>query len=160
MSSPNDWAQFYHQQNLSGGQDQVSNRSVLFGDQGSADATAVSTTTINSSGAPSSSAPAASSSGGHLSPEGRVGKPVRRRSRASRRTPTTLLNTDTTNFRAMGLERRRRREGSFSCKELGTQGRTWKAEVVAVVGGRRKGLLWREFRHRFRLLETLFSNEN
>ncbi|MBA0769876.1 hypothetical protein Gotri_018567 [Gossypium trilobum] len=27
--------------------------------------------------------------------------PVRRRSRASRRTPTTLLNTDTTNFRAM-----------------------------------------------------------
>ncbi|OMO56785.1 hypothetical protein CCACVL1_26300 [Corchorus capsularis] len=39
MSSPNDWAQFYHQQqNLSGGQE-VSNRSILFGDQGSADAT-------------------------------------------------------------------------------------------------------------------------
>ncbi|KAL2316524.1 hypothetical protein Fmac_030400 [Flemingia macrophylla] len=36
-----------------------------------------------------------------LSPEGRVSKPIRRRSRASRRTPTTLLNTDTTNFRAM-----------------------------------------------------------
>ncbi|XP_020234334.1 VQ motif-containing protein 22 [Cajanus cajan] len=36
-----------------------------------------------------------------LSPEGRVSKPMRRRSRASRRTPTTLLNTDTTNFRAM-----------------------------------------------------------
>ncbi|XP_042041156.1 VQ motif-containing protein 22-like [Salvia splendens] len=28
-------------------------------------------------------------------------RPIRRRSRASRRTPTTLLNTDTTNFRAM-----------------------------------------------------------
>ncbi|MBA0790356.1 hypothetical protein Gohar_015014, partial [Gossypium harknessii] len=41
------------------------------------------------------------SSGGHLSPEGRVGKPARKRSRASRRTPTTLLNTDPTNFRAM-----------------------------------------------------------
>ncbi|XP_057440830.1 VQ motif-containing protein 22-like [Lotus japonicus] len=36
-----------------------------------------------------------------LNPDGRVSKPIRRRSRASRRTPTTLLNTDTTNFRAM-----------------------------------------------------------
>ncbi|KAJ4982130.1 hypothetical protein NE237_032967 [Protea cynaroides] len=36
-----------------------------------------------------------------LNPEGRVAKPNRRRSRASRRSPTTLLNTDTTNFRAM-----------------------------------------------------------
>lgn len=33
--------------------------------------------------------------------EGRVGKAARRRSRASRKTPTTVLNTDTTNFRAM-----------------------------------------------------------
>ncbi|XP_062218318.1 uncharacterized protein LOC133918449 [Phragmites australis] len=32
---------------------------------------------------------------------GRVGKPSRRRSRASRRAPVTLLNTDTSNFRAM-----------------------------------------------------------
>ncbi|URE31508.1 VQ motif [Musa troglodytarum] len=32
---------------------------------------------------------------------GRVSKPVRRRSRASRRTPTTMLNTDTANFRSM-----------------------------------------------------------
>ncbi|CAO2827637.1 unnamed protein product [Amaranthus hypochondriacus] len=32
---------------------------------------------------------------------GRVNKAVRKRTRASRRTPTTLLNTDTTNFRAM-----------------------------------------------------------
>ncbi|KAG6591811.1 VQ motif-containing protein 22-like [Cucurbita pepo subsp. pepo] len=31
----------------------------------------------------------------------RVAKPVRKRSRASRRTPTTLLNTDAANFRAM-----------------------------------------------------------
>ncbi|XP_022771789.1 VQ motif-containing protein 22-like [Durio zibethinus] len=85
MSSPTDWPQFY-QQNLSNQE---------------TEATAVSTT-ITSSSAPSplGSGPA-SSSGGHLSPEGRVGKPVRRRSRASRRTPTTLLNTDTTNFRAM-----------------------------------------------------------
>ncbi|XP_022727996.1 VQ motif-containing protein 22-like [Durio zibethinus] len=90
MSSPPEWPQFY-QLNLSD-QPISSNRSV-FGDQGS-EATVVSST-ITSSSAP------ASSSGGHLSPEGRVGKTVRRRSRASRRTPTTLLNTDTTNFRAM-----------------------------------------------------------
>ncbi|CAO2831161.1 unnamed protein product [Amaranthus hypochondriacus] len=32
---------------------------------------------------------------------GRVNKPARKRTRASRRTPTTLLNTDTSNFRAM-----------------------------------------------------------
>ncbi|XP_010941684.1 uncharacterized protein [Elaeis guineensis] len=37
----------------------------------------------------------------HPAIEGRVGKSGRRRSRASRRAPTTLLNTDTTNFRAM-----------------------------------------------------------
>ncbi|KAK1309317.1 hypothetical protein QJS10_CPA09g00872 [Acorus calamus] len=37
----------------------------------------------------------------HLNMEGRVGKTPRRRSRASRKPPTTLLNTDTTNFRAM-----------------------------------------------------------
>ncbi|KAG6539307.1 hypothetical protein ZIOFF_004472 [Zingiber officinale] len=33
--------------------------------------------------------------------EGRVGKSGRRRSRASRRAPTTMLNTDTANFRSM-----------------------------------------------------------
>ncbi|XVF81657.1 hypothetical protein PTKIN_Ptkin15bG0172900 [Pterospermum kingtungense] len=110
MSTPPDWPPFY--QNLSN-QD-VSNRSLLFGDhhQGSEAATSVVSTTTTSnniiSGSSSlGSVPAASSSGGggggggHLSPEGRVGKPVRRRTRASRRTPTTLLNTDTTNFRAM-----------------------------------------------------------
>ncbi|KAL9229488.1 hypothetical protein vseg_004950 [Gypsophila vaccaria] len=35
-----------------------------------------------------------------LGPEGRVSKPARQRARASRRTPTTLINTDTVNFRA------------------------------------------------------------
>ncbi|XP_021274267.1 VQ motif-containing protein 22-like [Herrania umbratica] len=103
MSGPTDWAQFY-QQNLSVQEAPNRGRVVpsesVFGDQGS-DATVV-TTTITSSSAPSplGSGPAGSSAG-HLSPEGRVAKPLRRRSRASRRTPTTLLNTDTTNFRAM-----------------------------------------------------------
>ncbi|KAK4437429.1 VQ motif-containing protein 22 [Sesamum alatum] len=45
---------------------------------------------------------AAASRNNNLIPDqGRVSKPVRRRARASRRTPTTLLNTDTANFRAM-----------------------------------------------------------
>ncbi|KAL4339487.1 hypothetical protein GQ457_08G020080 [Hibiscus cannabinus] len=86
MSTPTDdgWPHFY-QQNLS-------NQDPVYGDQRYA--TTVVTTTVNPS--------AAGSSGGHLStPEGRVGKPARKRSRASRRTPTTLLNTDPTNFRAM-----------------------------------------------------------
>ncbi|MBA0757431.1 hypothetical protein Gotri_020532, partial [Gossypium trilobum] len=55
MSSPTDWSHFYYQ-NLSN-QEQVS-----FDEQGH-DATVVATVT-------------ATSSGGHLSPEGRVGKPV------------------------------------------------------------------------------------
>ncbi|KAL9314766.1 hypothetical protein ACSQ67_020218 [Phaseolus vulgaris] len=36
-----------------------------------------------------------------LTPKGNVCKPIRRRSRASKRTPTTLLNANTTNFRAL-----------------------------------------------------------
>ncbi|GMI85607.1 hypothetical protein HRI_002230000 [Hibiscus trionum] len=90
MSTPtDDWPHFY-QQNLS-------IQEPVFGAQRLD--TAVVTTTVEPS-AVASFPP--SSSGGHLStPEGRVGKPARKRSRASRRTPTTLLNTDTTNFRAM-----------------------------------------------------------
>ncbi|WOG98722.1 hypothetical protein DCAR_0418067 [Daucus carota subsp. sativus] len=62
----------------------------LFSSNQVSDATTVTATHIGSA-----------SGGGGLSPEGRVAKPVRKRSRASRRTPTTLLNTDTANFRAM-----------------------------------------------------------
>lgn len=98
--NPTDWSQFY-QQNLS-------NQALppirpMFRDR-VADSTTVTTTTINTSGVPNpmgSSNSSSSSAGRHLSPEGRVAKPIRKRSRASRRTPTTLLNTDTTNFRAM-----------------------------------------------------------
>ncbi|XP_022943215.1 VQ motif-containing protein 22-like [Cucurbita moschata] len=97
MSSPGDWLQFYHQ-NLSTTaapqppSDLPTSSAMIFAERVS-DATAVPTT----------SAAIIGSSAGNpgLNPEGRVGKPIRRRSRASRRTPTTLLNTDTTNFRAM-----------------------------------------------------------
>ncbi|KAK1326112.1 hypothetical protein QJS10_CPA01g00812 [Acorus calamus] len=44
---------------------------------------------------------ASSSNTAHPATEGRVGKTPRRRSRASRKPPTTLLNTDPLNFRAM-----------------------------------------------------------
>ncbi|CAJ1971633.1 unnamed protein product [Sphenostylis stenocarpa] len=75
---PNDnWLHFYQQTQFSGAQEMLPSPV--------SEATTVTTT----------AAPA------QLSPEGRVSKPMRRRSRASRRTPTTLLNTDTTNFRAM-----------------------------------------------------------
>ncbi|KAJ9185108.1 hypothetical protein P3X46_004775 [Hevea brasiliensis] len=98
MSAPSDWGQFYQQQNLSvnmfGGDGGVSEATVVTTSVTSA--TAAIRTSLGSSGNSTSS-----SAGGRLSPEGRVSKPVRRRSRASRRTPTTLLNTDTTNFRAM-----------------------------------------------------------
>ncbi|KDP42784.1 hypothetical protein JCGZ_00483 [Jatropha curcas] len=93
MSNPSDWGQFYNHQH----------NHTMFSD-GVSDATVV-TTTITSSTSPtllgSGSSGSGSPTAAHLSPEGRVAKPVRRRSRASRRTPTTLLNTDTTNFRAM-----------------------------------------------------------
>lgn len=89
MSGPGDWLQFYNP-NLSTQTTSSSPGRTISGPQADdriSDSTAV-TTAVNSAT-------------GHLSPEGRVSKPVRRRSRASRRTPTTLLNTDTTNFRAM-----------------------------------------------------------
>eukprot|EP00257_Ricinus_communis_P023741 XP_015583800.1 VQ motif-containing protein 22 [Ricinus communis] len=108
MSSPSDhWGQFYnhhHQQN----QMVPPNRTMFVsggGSDGLSDATVV-TTTVTSTAATATQNPfisgnSSSPRAGNLSPEGRVSKPVRRRSRASRRTPTTLLNTDTTNFRAM-----------------------------------------------------------
>ncbi|CAA7394306.1 unnamed protein product [Spirodela intermedia] len=54
--------------------------------------------------APAAAPPPTGSGGGATtqpSIEGRIVKTGRKRSRASRKTPTTLLNTDTTNFRAM-----------------------------------------------------------
>ncbi|KAM7270653.1 hypothetical protein ACFE04_029867 [Oxalis oulophora] len=74
MSSTSEWVQIY-QQNIQA----TSTQSILHSAQ-----TSDATTTIRS-----------------MAPEGRLTKPTRKRRRASRRTPTTLLNTDTTNFRAM-----------------------------------------------------------
>lgn len=107
MSNPSDWLQFYTQNNLSGqalplSHGHVSSGAAMFGDQPVShhEATVVTTTTTASAPNPTSSTNTNTNTNS-LSPEGRVSKPVRKRSRASRRTPTTLLNTDTANFRAM-----------------------------------------------------------
>lgn len=102
-SSPTDsWAHEFYNPNVTmfgGGRDRVSS-----------EATVISTT---ASGSATSNIPnhhgssSTNTTGQYLNMPadqgagGRAPKPVRRRSRASRRTPTTLLNTDTTNFRAM-----------------------------------------------------------
>ncbi|MED6106307.1 hypothetical protein PIB30_003717 [Stylosanthes scabra] len=83
MSDANEWLHFYNQQNFPPPPNNDHHPPLL--PSSVSDATAVATT-----------APQLG-----VNPEGRVSKPIRRRSRASRRTPTTLLNTDTTNFRAM-----------------------------------------------------------
>ncbi|XP_050381811.1 VQ motif-containing protein 22-like [Argentina anserina] len=115
MSNPSDWLQFYNlQSNTLSGQalhsstshGHVSSGSGMFGqDQAAAvshhEATVVTTTAATASASAAASNPSSSNNTNSLSPEGRVSKPVRKRSRASRRTPTTLLNTDTANFRAM-----------------------------------------------------------
>ncbi|KAJ8770541.1 hypothetical protein K2173_018032 [Erythroxylum novogranatense] len=101
MSSPNDrWGQFYHHHQQSILSNQVPPSRNMFANDRVSDSTVV-TSTVTTTSTPVLLANSSSGGSGHLSPEGRVSKPVRRRSRASRRTPTTLLNTDTTNFRAM-----------------------------------------------------------
>ncbi|XP_073060183.1 VQ motif-containing protein 22-like [Primulina eburnea] len=75
MSTPNEWMQYQTSY--------ISDISQIF-PQPTADASFADSRNIN------------------LAPNyGRISKPLRRRSRASRRTPTTLFNTDTANFRSM-----------------------------------------------------------
>ncbi|CAL0318669.1 unnamed protein product [Lupinus luteus] len=91
MSTPNEWFQFYNQ-----------NFSTPPSISDSTTTTTITTTTIpiTTTATTMPTSPPLPPPSTHLSPEGRVSKP-RRRSRASRKTPTTLLDTDTTNFRAM-----------------------------------------------------------
>ncbi|KAL0319980.1 UNVERIFIED_CONTAM: VQ motif-containing protein 22 [Sesamum radiatum] len=87
MSNPSDWMQLF--------QNNFTNINPIEIPQSTTTAAIVVATTTTTA--------ASNSRNDHdLTPnQGRVSKPVRKRSRASRRTPTTLLNTDTTNFRAM-----------------------------------------------------------
>ncbi|KAA8537183.1 hypothetical protein F0562_029685 [Nyssa sinensis] len=90
MPGFSEWKEFY-QQSIS--------REVVPSPGGLSDAVIVTTsvTTDNMLSRSNSSTTA----GGHPNPKGCVSKPIRRRSRASRMTPTTLINADTSNFRAL-----------------------------------------------------------
>ncbi|KAL2474307.1 vq motif-containing protein 22-like [Abeliophyllum distichum] len=84
-----DWIPFYQPQ---------TNSYITFNDTAS-DATIVTTTVTTPATATATAT--ATSIQRNMRPVGGILKPLRKRSRSSRRTPTTLLNTDTVNFRAM-----------------------------------------------------------
>ncbi|CAN8258479.1 unnamed protein product [Cochlearia groenlandica] len=80
MSNPNPWSSpFYNNQN--------------FFTSSTTTSTTVTTTTTTTTANETTSTDSRQT--------GRITKPARKRSRASRKTPTTLLTTDTSNFRAM-----------------------------------------------------------
>ncbi|EHA8592470.1 VQ motif-containing protein 22 [Cocos nucifera] len=93
-SVPPEWAQLYGQHGL--GTHPAATPAMLGHMSAVADSTVVTT-----SSSPTIAGSSSSPTSHPVAIEGRVGKSGRRRSRASRRAPTTLLNTDTTNFRAM-----------------------------------------------------------
>ncbi|KAL1830776.1 hypothetical protein DCAR_0100713 [Daucus carota subsp. sativus] len=96
-TDPNQWYHYYQQSNSTAANPASG---VGFG-LPETDNTIVTTsfTTNNTSGPNNSTS--LGTSDAHLNPQGSSGKPIRRRSRASRRTPTTLLNASTTNFRSL-----------------------------------------------------------
>lgn len=99
MASASDWLHFHHSNPTASGQVaqpySANSSSDLFFSGRVSEATVVSTT-MSPITDPPPTGPA------QLGPNpSRVSKPARKRTRASRRTPTTLLNTDTANFRAM-----------------------------------------------------------
>ncbi|KAL2524788.1 vq domain-containing protein [Abeliophyllum distichum] len=92
MSNSTDWMHIY-QHNLSGQSQNTPSFNGSVSESVTVSATAGATAAQQSNLSPSYS---------NLNMEGgRVSRPMRRRSRASRRTPITLLNTNTSNFRAM-----------------------------------------------------------
>ncbi|WVZ18118.1 hypothetical protein V8G54_005440 [Vigna mungo] len=95
------WMQFYQQPLMDGnGRDHDHHhdhdQSLAPNTDGFSDATVMTT-----SPPPTMPSSESNSISNQLTPKGNVCKPIRRRSRASKRTPTTLLNANTTNFRAL-----------------------------------------------------------
>ncbi|KAG2398509.1 hypothetical protein LR48_Vigan468s002100 [Vigna angularis] len=98
------WMQFYQQPLMDGNarhhdhdhHDHDHDQSLAPNTDGFSDATVMTTS-------PPLTMPSSESNSisNQLTPKGNVCKPIRRRSRASKRTPTTLLNANTTNFRAL-----------------------------------------------------------
>ncbi|CAA2934168.1 Hypothetical predicted protein [Olea europaea subsp. europaea] len=98
MSNSTDWMHFY-QHNLSG---QPQNTPSFNGSVSENVMAATATAPATVGGATAAAQNNLSPSYYNLDVEGgRASRPLRRRTRASRRTPITLLNTDTSNFRAM-----------------------------------------------------------
>ncbi|ONI11608.1 hypothetical protein PRUPE_4G116000 [Prunus persica] len=94
MPGSTEWGQYYQQAFMDNGQATPTNG-------GFSDATIVTTSTTlvtESNGSPSSSH---TGGGGQLTPTRSVSKPIRRRSRVSKKTPITLLNANANNFRAL-----------------------------------------------------------
>lgn len=94
---PNEWVQSYHGRTM--GRQVLPTplqQSMFFGGVPEAAAESIATTTTTNT-----TSTISGSSNSHLNVEGRIGKSTKKRSRASRKGPTTLFNTDTTNFRAM-----------------------------------------------------------
>ncbi|PIN17259.1 hypothetical protein CDL12_10081 [Handroanthus impetiginosus] len=86
MQSPDEWSENYHENIMS----EFNSLDDLTFDH-------VPTMCTNSS----PEAASMSTNEGSLIPKGNIGKPIRRRSRASTRAPTTLLNANASNFRAL-----------------------------------------------------------
>ena len=87
LSSPSEWMQLYQQ---------TIDTSFGFDDATTLTSSWYATSRSNKL-SPSSSFVA----GDQLTPKGCISKPIRRRSRSSKRTPTTLLNADAKNFRSL-----------------------------------------------------------
>lgn len=116
-SGQGEWVQFYHRTPTGGAV--VAPRAIsVFGEVPAVSEATVVTTTVAS---PSISGPiltgpgtAAPGTHTHSPGEGPGGRPVRKRGRAARRAPTTVLNTDLNNFRALVQQYTGARTAPFS----------------------------------------------
>ncbi|XWS40475.1 hypothetical protein CRYUN_Cryun18bG0143100 [Craigia yunnanensis] len=91
VATSNEWMQFYEQ--IVDGQSASS--------LGFSDATMVATSVSSESNPSPSTRSLHSPINDQLTPKASSSKPIRRRPRASKKTPTTLLNANTSNFRAL-----------------------------------------------------------
>lgn len=98
-TDPHQWFHYYQQSNNTAANPASGGSGFRFSET---DSTIVTTsfTTNNMTSSPNNST-SLGSTDVQLNPQASSSKPIRRRSRASRRTPTTLLNASTTNFRSL-----------------------------------------------------------
>lgn len=99
-TDPHQWFHYYQQSNTASNPSAFASggTGLGFSDPNTSTIVTTSFTTNNTSSPNNSTSLGSTDVNVHLNPQG---KPIRRRSRASRRTPTTLLNASTTNFRSL-----------------------------------------------------------